>query len=98
MVFSMRWLSIIPYSDSEIKDQFQANFFGPISLMQALLPSFREREAGHILNISSIAGFAGGPGCGAYNASKAALEHFSDALSTEVQRKSSFQPHTPGCS
>ncbi|KAH8827872.1 NAD-P-binding protein [Flagelloscypha sp. PMI_526] len=59
---------------SSIQAQFQTNVFGAISMIQALLPSFREQKSGWILNFSSIAGFAGGPGFGAYNASKAALE------------------------
>ncbi|KAI0041404.1 NAD-P-binding protein [Auriscalpium vulgare] len=68
----------------ELRAEFQTNVFGPIALIKALLPSFRAQRSGHILNISSIAGFAGGPSLGAYNASKAALDAFSDALSREV--------------
>ena len=45
-----------------------------ISLIQGLLPLLRERKAGTIFNFSSIAGVAGNPPFGAYNASKAALE------------------------
>ncbi|KAI0041405.1 NAD-P-binding protein [Auriscalpium vulgare] len=68
----------------ELRAEFQTNLFGPIALIKALLPSFRAQRSGHILNISSIAGFAGEPSLGAYNASKAALDAFSDSLSREV--------------
>jgi len=68
----------------DIRAQFQTNVFGPIALIQALLPAFRAQRSGHILNVSSIAGFAGSPTLGAYNASKAALDGFSEALAAEV--------------
>lgn len=58
--------------------------FGAVALIQAVLPHFRERKTGHILNISSILGTSGFPGWGAYGAAKAALELFSEALSMEV--------------
>jgi len=68
----------------EARAQMQTNVFGAIALTQALLPSFRVRRTGHILNISSISGFKAVPSWGAYCASKAALEGFSKCLSQEV--------------
>jgi NADP-dependent 3-hydroxy acid dehydrogenase YdfG len=50
------------------------NFFGPVKIIQAVLPSMRERKSGSIVNMSSVAGihpFAGGS---LYSASKHALE------------------------
>ena len=58
--------------------------FGAIALTQSLLPHFRERKTGHILNVSSTGGFSGFAGWGAYDAAKAALELFSECLSLEV--------------
>ena len=58
--------------------------FGAVALTQSLLPHFRERKTGHILNVSSTGGFAGFAGWGAYDAAKAALELFSECLSIEV--------------
>jgi NAD(P)-dependent dehydrogenase (short-subunit alcohol dehydrogenase family) len=55
-----------------------------MSLIRALLPSFRNQKSGYILNVSSVAGIAGGPAFGAYNASKAALEAASEALAAET--------------
>jgi NAD(P)-dependent dehydrogenase (short-subunit alcohol dehydrogenase family) len=58
--------------------------FGPIAIIQALLPSFRAQGYGHILNISSMAGFVSHGFIGAYNSSKAALDSFSETLALEV--------------
>ncbi|KAF9809041.1 hypothetical protein IEO21_07614 [Rhodonia placenta] len=68
----------------EARAQFQTNVFGAIALIQALLPSFRARRTGHILNVSSVGGFVSFPSWGAYCASKSALEAFSESLSQEV--------------
>ncbi|KAJ7782375.1 NAD-P-binding protein [Mycena maculata] len=70
--------------DADIKSEFQANFFGAISLTQALLPAFRAQKSGHILNLSSVAAVAGGAPFSMYNASKAALEAATEALSSEL--------------
>ncbi|KAH9956239.1 NAD-P-binding protein [Lactifluus volemus] len=68
----------------DIHAQFQTNVFGPIAIIQALLPSFRAQGYGHILNISSIAGFVSWASVGAYSSSKAALDSFSETLAQEV--------------
>lgn len=78
-------------SDSELKNQFQTNFFGAVSLIRSLLPAFREQRSGHILNISSIAGVSPFAGFGAYNATKAALESVSDTLSQELKREMNIE-------
>lgn len=72
-------------SETELRSLFEANFFGPFLLTQALLPLFRKQRSGHILKISSHGGFRAFPGFGAYNASKFALEGFSEALAQEVK-------------
>ncbi|KAH9945528.1 NAD-P-binding protein [Amylocystis lapponica] len=68
----------------DVRAQFQANVFGVIAFTQALLPSFRARRAGHILNVTSVGAINVGASWGAYSASKAALEAFSEALSQEL--------------
>ncbi|KAI0257041.1 NAD-P-binding protein [Lactifluus subvellereus] len=68
----------------DIRAQYQTNVFGPIALIQALLPAFRAQRSGHILNVSSVAGFAGMASFSAYNSSKAALDAFSEVLAEEV--------------
>ncbi|KAJ7236019.1 hypothetical protein C8J57DRAFT_1194558 [Mycena rebaudengoi] len=70
--------------DQDIKSQFQTNFFGVVSLTQALLPAFRAQRSGHILSISSIVAFDNKSPFAMYNASKAALEAASETLSEEL--------------
>ncbi len=65
----------------------QLNYFGPVRLVLALLPSMLSRKRGHIIHISSIGVLANSPRFSAYVASKAALDAFSRCLSTEVHAK-----------
>lgn len=61
------------------------NFHGTVNVIKAFLPSMIERLSGHIVNISSIAGFLGVYGYTAYGASKFAIKGFSDSLRLELQ-------------
>ncbi len=69
--------------ESEIRAQFDANVFGLFALTRAILPGMRARRRGHVLNVTSVAGFIGFPGSGYYAASKHAVEGWSDALAAE---------------
>ena len=71
-------------STAEARAIFEANFFGTLHLTQSFLPMFRQQKSGHIIQISSHGGFKAFPGFGIYNASKFALEGFSEALAIEV--------------
>ncbi|WP_342167381.1 oxidoreductase [Methylobacterium sp. SD21] len=71
--------------DAEIRAQFEANVFGLFALTRGVLPHMRQARSGHILNISSVAGFVGFPGSGYYAATKHAVEGWSDALASEVE-------------
>lgn len=72
-------------SMEESRAQMETNFFGALALTKAVLPVMRENQSGHIFQISSIAGFRSTPGLGLYNASKFALEGFSEALWYEMK-------------
>ncbi|MBV9002700.1 MAG: SDR family NAD(P)-dependent oxidoreductase [Solirubrobacterales bacterium] len=62
----------------------QINYFAPVKLILALLPSMRERSTGHIVNISTIGLQMNTPRFSAYVASKAALDAFSRSIGPEV--------------
>ena len=68
----------------EMRRQFEVNVFGAVEMIQALLPFFRERRRGHIINITSMGGFITMPGIAYYCGSKFALEGISDTLSKEL--------------
>lgn len=70
--------------DHEVQEMFDANVFGVMRLVRAVVPSMREQKAGCIVNVSSIAGKRSTPANGAYSASKFALEALSDALRFEL--------------
>ena len=69
---------------AEIRAQFEVNVFGPIAAIQAALPHFRRRRAGHIITITSVSGVAAWAGTGVYCGSKHALEGVTQTLAQEV--------------
>ncbi|MDL2404992.1 oxidoreductase [Rhizobium calliandrae] len=69
----------------ELRRQFEVNVFGPVAVIQAVLPYMRERRAGHILNITSMGGIITLPGISFYHGSKFALEGISESLGKEVK-------------
>ncbi|MFD2515403.1 oxidoreductase [Pontibacter locisalis] len=71
-------------SVTEVREVMETNFYGALHVTQAALPIFREQRHGHFLQISSVAGFRSTQGFGVYNASKFALEGFSEAMAQEV--------------
>ncbi len=71
--------------DAEIKRNFETNFFGPVNVIKAVLPSMRQQNAGLIINITSIAGYMGLPYRGIYSASKGALELVTEAFRMELK-------------
>lgn len=71
--------------EKAIKDVFEANVFGTLWVTQAALPIFRAQGSGHVIQLSSVLGIWSLPTLGIYNATKFAVEGFSEALATEVK-------------
>jgi NAD(P)-dependent dehydrogenase (short-subunit alcohol dehydrogenase family) len=71
-------------SMQEARNIFEANFFGTLQVTQLALPILRKQQSGHIIQVSSHGGFKAFPGFGMYNATKFAVEGFSEALAAEV--------------
>ncbi|KAB5553783.1 hypothetical protein PHYPO_G00042670 [Pangasianodon hypophthalmus] len=78
--------SILDTHVSVQKDVMDTNYFGPVALTQAILPSMVERGAGHIVVISSVQGKIAIPYRSAYAASKHATQAYFDCLRAEVER------------
>jgi thioester reductase-like protein/NADP-dependent 3-hydroxy acid dehydrogenase YdfG len=60
------------------------NYFGSVRMVLALLPHWRERRFGHVVNVSSAGVQASSPKYSAYIPSKAALDAFADVVGTET--------------
>ncbi|WP_020524652.1 oxidoreductase [Catelliglobosispora koreensis] len=71
-------------SDKAARELFDVNVFGVLNTLRAVLPVLRAQRSGHVLNISSVGGFATAPAVGLYGASKFALEGISEALHGEL--------------
>jgi len=69
----------------EMRRQFDVNVFGAVAVTQAIVPRFRERRRGHIVNITSMGGFITMPGIAYYCGSKFALEGISEVLGKELR-------------
>lgn len=68
----------------KIRELFQTHLFGPIRLIQGILPAMRKNRRGWIINIGSLAGVFPVPYQSAYSAAKAALAAYSQSLRSEV--------------
>ena len=78
---------VCPVEDTPLADfraQIETNLFGVIIMTKAALPYFRERRAGHIIQVTSIAGRIGPIGRAPYAAAKFGVEGFSESLHKEV--------------
>lgn len=64
---------------------FGVNFWGVVHGTKAFLPHLRASGEGHVVNVSSVFALISVPGQGAYNASKAAVRGFTDALRMELE-------------
>lgn len=68
-----------------VRDVFETNTFGVMMMTQAVLPQFRSRRSGVIVNVTSSATLAPMPLVAVYTASKMAIEGFTGSLAHELQ-------------
>ena len=71
-------------SDAEVARLFEVNVFAPFRLIRGFLPRLRDQGAGHVINITSIAGRAPMASSALYAAAKSKMEGLSHALAQEV--------------
>ncbi len=72
-------------SIAQSKALFEVNVFGVVRVTNAVLPLMRQQHSGRIINISSVAGFLPGPYTTLYNATKHAIEGYSESLDHELR-------------
>ena len=72
-------------SVEEVQAMFDANFFGTLRVIQAVLPLLRQQGHGHIVGVSSGLGIQAMPLIGFYCASKFAIEGLHESLAQEVK-------------
>jgi len=70
--------------DDLMQRQLDTNVLGPLRTIRSVMPAWRQRGSGAIINVSSVVGRIASPYGGAYAASKFALEGMSEALHYEV--------------
>jgi NAD(P)-dependent dehydrogenase (short-subunit alcohol dehydrogenase family) len=67
------------------REVFETNTFGTMAMTQAVIPGFRRRRAGTVVNVTSSATLAPFPLVAVYTASKTAVEGFTESLALELQ-------------
>lgn len=73
-------------TDEQIRRQFDTNVFGLMDAVRAILPRFRERKAGVLINVASMGGRVTFPLYSVYHASKWAVDGFSESLQFELEQ------------
>ncbi len=71
---------------ADIRKQFETNVFGLMAVTQAILPHFRQRQQGILVNVASIGGHLAFPLYSPYHATKWAVEGFSESLQYELRQ------------
>ena len=72
--------------DGDVIRMADVNFLGALRVLGACMPNFVTRDTGHIVIIGSLAGFTGLQGAIGYGASKAALMHLSENISSDFYK------------
>jgi NAD(P)-dependent dehydrogenase (short-subunit alcohol dehydrogenase family) len=69
-----------------VRELFETNTFGTMALTQAVLPQFRQRKAGVIVNVTSSVTLKSIPLIASYTASKAAVNAFTESMALELEQ------------
>lgn len=80
-----RRVRLDPFNVADQEMVMRTNYLGAMYTFEAVLPGLLERRRGLLVSVSSLAGFRGLPGQGAYCASKAALSAYTDALRVQLR-------------
>jgi short-subunit dehydrogenase len=96
-----------------IRELFETNMFGTMALTQAVLPQFRQRRAGVVVNVTSSVTLKSIPLIASYTATKAAVNAFTESMAIELapfgvrarswccrdarRRPASATPRAPAC-
>ena len=68
-----------------VRELFETNTFGTIAMTQAVVPQFRQRKSGVVVNITSSVTLKALPLIAAYRASKAAVNAFTESMAVELE-------------
>ncbi|PFH54372.1 hypothetical protein AMATHDRAFT_135446 [Amanita thiersii Skay4041] len=71
-------------ADADIESMFNTNVLGLISMTQLLIKDFKKKQAGHVINLGSVAGRESYPGGSIYTATKFAVRAFTGSLLKEL--------------
>ncbi|WP_163996683.1 oxidoreductase [Pyxidicoccus caerfyrddinensis] len=71
-------------SARDVERVFSTNVFGLLAVTRAVLPQMRRQRSGHVINMSSVGGYASSQGWGVYCATKFAVEGLTEALHAEL--------------
>jgi len=81
------WLNALEGTPMDaVRDVFETNTFGTMAMIQAVLPQFRQRNAGVIVNVTSGVTLTPFPLLSVYSASKAAINAFTESLALELHQ------------
>lgn len=72
-------------SEEQVRRQFEINVFGLMNVCREIIPHFREQKSGHIVNVASMGGRTVFPFSSLYNATKWAVEGFTESLQYELE-------------
>ena len=72
-------------SEEQVRRQFETNVFGVMNVTKAILPHFRQRKAGTIINVASMGGRLAFPLYSLYHGTKWAIEGWSESMAYELR-------------